>query len=64
MNTMFMRETEGVYSFGTGRVNVRVDKDRINSKFLFCWDFTFRFKIAPLDDRNEGSTEKAKRIGS
>ncbi len=27
---MFMRESEGVYQFGTKRVAVRVDKDRIN----------------------------------
>jgi len=29
---MFMRESEGVYQFGTKRVYVRVDKDKINSK--------------------------------
>ena len=29
---MFMRESEGVYQFGTKRVAVRVDKDKINSK--------------------------------
>lgn len=27
---MFMRESEGVYQFGTKRVAVRVDKDKIN----------------------------------
>ena len=27
-----MRESEGVYIFGTKRVGVRVDKDKINSK--------------------------------
>ena len=31
---MFMRESEGVYMFGTKRVGVRVDKDRINSTTL------------------------------
>lgn len=30
LKIMFMRETEGVYQFGTKRVHVRVDKDRIN----------------------------------
>ena len=30
LKIMFMRESEGVYSFGTKRVAVRVDKDRIN----------------------------------
>ena len=27
---MFMRESEGIYQFGTKRVCVRVDKDKIN----------------------------------
>lgn len=27
---MFMRESEGVYEFGSKRVYVKVDKDRIN----------------------------------
>lgn len=27
---MFMRESEGVYQFGSRRVCVRVDKDKIN----------------------------------
>ena len=30
LKIMFMRESEGVYQFGTKRVTVRVDKDRIN----------------------------------
>lgn len=30
LKIMFMRESEGVYQFGTKRVAVRVDKDRIN----------------------------------
>ena len=34
LKIMFMRESEGVYQFGTRRVYVRVDKDKINSKFL------------------------------
>jgi len=33
---MFMRESEGVYQFGTKRVYVRVDKDKINSKLSYC----------------------------
>ncbi len=32
LKIMFMRESEGVYQFGTKRVYVRVDKDKINSK--------------------------------
>jgi hypothetical protein len=27
---MFMRESDGVYQFGTKKVHVRVDKDKIN----------------------------------
>ena len=42
---MFMRESEGIYQFGTKRVYVRVDKDKINSKTFYknllfispCW---------------------------
>lgn len=34
LKIMFMRESEGVYQFGTKRVYVRVDKDKINSKIL------------------------------
>ena len=44
LKIMFLRESEGVYQFGTRRVAVRVDKDKINSiLFLLftlyssCW---------------------------
>ena len=44
LKIMFMRESEGIYQFGTKRVYVRVDKDKINSKLLYhfecyspCW---------------------------
>lgn len=30
LKVMFMRESEGVYKFGSRRVGVRVDKERIN----------------------------------
>jgi len=30
LKIMFMRESEGVYEFGSKRVYVKVDKDRIN----------------------------------
>lgn len=33
LKIMFLRESEGVYQFGSRRVAVRVDKDKINSKF-------------------------------
>ena len=32
LKIMFLRESEGVYQFGSRRVAVRVDKDKINSK--------------------------------
>ena len=34
LKIMFMRESEGVYSFGTKRIYVRVEKDKINSNFF------------------------------
>jgi hypothetical protein len=34
LKIMFMRESEGIYQFGTRRVYVRVEKDKINSKIL------------------------------
>lgn len=45
LKIMFMRESEGIYRFGSKRVYVRVDKDKINSKLYFlsyfllssCW---------------------------
>ena len=40
LKIMFMRESEGVYQFGTKRVAVRVDKDKINSKFSKFGHFT------------------------
>lgn len=35
LKIMFMRESEGVYQFGSKRVGVRVDKDKINSKLRY-----------------------------
>ncbi len=34
LKIMFMRESEGIYQFGTKRVYVRVEKDKINSKIF------------------------------
>lgn len=34
LKIMFMRESEGIYQFGTKKVYVRVDKDKINSNQL------------------------------
>ena len=33
LKIMFMRESDGIYQFGTKKVYVRVDKDKINSKY-------------------------------
>ena len=48
LKIMFMRESEGIYQFGTKRVYVRVDKEKINSNNLFklimsspCWWWVF-----------------------
>ena len=35
LKIMFMRESEGIYQFGTKRVYVRVEKDKINSKKIY-----------------------------
>jgi hypothetical protein len=34
LKIMFMRESDGVYSFGTKRIYIRVEKDKINSNIL------------------------------
>ena len=34
LKIMFLRESEGIYQFGTKRVSVKVDKDKINSNYL------------------------------
>ena len=54
---MFMRESEGVYEFGTKRVYVRVDKDKINVRvgggFLSIDEF--------IDQYTPGELEKLER---
>lgn len=30
LKVMFVREAEGVYKFGSKRVNIKIDKDKIN----------------------------------
>lgn len=37
LKIMFMRESEGVYQFGTKRVYVRVEKDKINIRVGGGW---------------------------
>ena len=39
LKIMFLRESEGVYQFGSRRVAVRVDKDKINSTSLNVLNF-------------------------
>lgn len=46
LKIMFMRESEGVYQFGTKRVYVRVDKDKINSKpIIFTMKLLRRYSL-------------------
>ena len=53
LKIMFMRETEGVYQFGTKRVHVRVDKDRINIRvgggFLSIDEFLDQYTPTELE---------------
>jgi len=53
LKIMFLRESEGVYQFGSKRVAVRVDKDKINSKnaVLLCSSSGRRL---PVDRRVPG----------
>ena len=50
---MFMRESEGVYEFGTKRVYVRVDKNKINVRvgggFLSIDEFLDQYTPAELE---------------
>lgn len=50
---MFMRESEGVYQFGTKRVAVRVDKDKINIRvgggYLSIDEFLDQYTPAELE---------------
>ncbi len=53
LKIMFMRETEGVYQFGTKRVAVRVDKDKINIRvgggYLSIDEFIDQYTPAELE---------------
>lgn len=53
LKIMFMRETEGVYQFGTKRVAVRVDKDKINIRvgggYLSIDEFLDQYTPAELE---------------
>lgn len=53
LKIMFMRESEGVYQFGTKRVWVRVDKDKINIRvgggYLSIDEFLDQYTPAELE---------------
>lgn len=53
MKIMFMRESEGVYQFGSKRVAVKVDKDKINIRvgggFLSIDEFLDQYTPAELE---------------
>ena len=53
LKIMFMRESEGVYQFGSKRVAVKVDKDKINIRvgggFLSIDEFLDQYTPAELD---------------
>jgi len=53
LKIMFMRESDGVYQFGTKRVIVRVDKDRINIRvgggFLSIDEFLDQYTPTELE---------------
>lgn len=53
LKIMFMRESEGVYQFGTKRVAVRVDKDKINIRvgggYLSIDEFLDQYTPAELE---------------
>ena len=50
---MFMRESEGVYQFGSKRVGVKVDKDKINIRvgggYLSIDEFLDQYTPAELE---------------
>jgi hypothetical protein len=53
LKIMFMRESEGVYQFGSKRVHVKVDKDKINIRvgggFLSIDEFLDQYTPAELE---------------
>lgn len=53
LKIMFMRESEGIYQFGTKRIYVRVDKDKINIRvgggFLSIDEFLDQYTPAELE---------------
>ena len=62
LKIMFLRESEGVYQFGSKRVYVRIDKDRINVRvgggFLSIDEFIDQYTPAELDKLERNSPMK------
>lgn len=59
LKIMFMRESEGIYQFGTKKIYVRVDKDKINIRvgggFLSIDEFLDQYtptELQKLETRN------------
>ena len=63
LKIMFMRESEGVYQFGTKRVTVRVDKDKINIRvgggYLSIDEFLDQY--TPIELEKYGRNDPLKR---
>merc|ERR1712228_924143 len=53
LKIMFMRESDGIYQFGTKRVSVKVDKDKINIRvgggYLSIDEFLDQYTPAELE---------------
>ena len=53
LKIMFMRETDGVYQFGTKRISVKVEKDKINIRvgggYLSIDEFLDQYTPAELE---------------
>lgn len=65
---MFMRESEGVYQFGSKRVHVKVDKDKINIRvgggYLSIDEFLDQYTPVELEklDRKDPMRKFAERV--
>jgi hypothetical protein len=63
LKIMFMRESDGVYQFGTKRVTVRVDKDKINIRvgggYLSIDEFLDQY--TPIELEKYGRNDPLKR---
>ena len=68
LRIMFLRESEGVYQFGTKRVAIRVDKDKINIRvgggYLAIDEFLDQYTPVELEklERKDPLTKLSSRI--